>query len=98
MSDEQRDTNGIQRARNEEIDPLHTNFTDLILSPTTSATFHCSKFIQPGVSGVFFYPRSVLVNSANYITPHTIATCFHLATVHLLLFYTSDLLTFLASG
>lgn len=93
-----RDTNGIQRASNEEIDSLYTNFTDLILSPATSTAFHCSKFIQPGVSGVFFNPRSVLINSANYITPHTVATCFHLTTVHLLLFYTSDLLTFLASG
>jgi len=44
------------------------------------------------------YPRSVMINSANYIAPHTVATCFHLTAVHLLLFYVSDLLTFLASG
>jgi hypothetical protein len=44
------------------------------------------------------YPRSVPINSANYIAPHTVAICFHLATAHLLLLYISDQLTFLASG
>lgn len=56
MSDERtRDTNGIQQASNEEIDPLHTIFTDYILSLATSTAFHYSKFIQLGVSGVFFF-------------------------------------------
>ena len=44
---------------NEEIDPLHTNFTDYILSPTTSTAIHYSEFIQPGVSGVFFLSFSL---------------------------------------
>lgn len=75
-----------------------TSFSLLHLLISTTPNSSSLVFLEFSFFPLSSYPWSVLTNSAYYIAPHTVATCFHLATVHLLLFYTSDLLTFLASG
>ena len=104
MSDERRE---IRMAYSERATRKSIPFTPF--SQTTSfPLLHLLISTTPNSSSLVFleffflplssYPWSVLTNSAYYIAPHTVATCFHLATMHLLLFYTSDLLTFLVNG